>query len=66
MDLTSATWRKSTYSSNNGGNCVMVAVNLPGVVALQDSKNPGPALVVEPEVFAAFVQGIKSGEFSNL
>jgi Domain of unknown function (DUF397) len=25
MDLTDANWRKSSYSSNNGGNCVEVA-----------------------------------------
>jgi len=64
MDLTSAIWRKSTYSSNNGGNCVEVAGNMPGIVAVRDSKNPdGPALVVEPEAFAAFAAAIKNGEF---
>jgi hypothetical protein len=26
MDLTGAAWRKSSYSSGNGGNCVEVAV----------------------------------------
>jgi len=63
-DLTNATWNKSSYSGGTGGNCVEVAANLPGVVALRDSKNPdGPALVVEPEAFAALVAGIRSGEF---
>jgi hypothetical protein len=64
MDLTTAIWRKSSSSSGNGGQCVEVAANLPGAVALRDSKNPdGPALVVEPEVFAAFLAGIRTGEF---
>jgi hypothetical protein len=38
-DLTNAEWRKSTYSGSNGGNCVEVAANLPGVVAVRDSKD---------------------------
>jgi hypothetical protein len=58
-------WRKSSYSSANGGNCVEVARNLPGIVAVRDSKNPGPALVVEPGTFAAFVKAIKNGEFGR-
>jgi hypothetical protein len=63
MDLSSADWRKSSYSSTNGGNCVEVATNLPSVVAVQDSKSPGPALVMEPGTFAAFTEAIKNGEF---
>jgi Domain of unknown function (DUF397) len=33
MDLTSAEWRKSSFSGSNGGGCVEVARNLPGTVA---------------------------------
>jgi uncharacterized protein DUF397 len=66
MDMiTTAEWRTSSYSSGNGGNCVQVATNLPGIIAVQDSKNPGPALVVEPEAFAAFTTAIKNGEFDR-
>jgi hypothetical protein len=32
-DLSRAAWRKSTRS-NNGGACVEVATNLPGIVAM--------------------------------
>jgi hypothetical protein len=64
MDLTHAEWRKSSYSGANGGQCVEVAVNLPDAVALRDSKNPsGPALMVEPQAFAALLAGIRAGEF---
>jgi Domain of unknown function (DUF397) len=64
MDLTNAIWRKSSYSSGNGGQCVEVAANLPGVIAVRDSKNPdGPALVIKPETFAAFIAGIRAGDF---
>ncbi|MGW4500164.1 DUF397 domain-containing protein [Micromonospora sp. NPDC004336] len=55
-DLTGARWRKSTRSSSNGGNCVEVAGNLPGVVAVRDSKDPsGPALTFAPAAWRAFV-----------
>ncbi|MDZ5447300.1 DUF397 domain-containing protein [Micromonospora sp. 4G57] len=56
MDLTGARWRKSTKSGNNGGDCVEVADNLPGLVAVRDSKNPtGPALTFTPAAWRAFV-----------
>jgi uncharacterized protein DUF397 len=64
MDLTHAEWHKSSYSGANGGQCVEVAVNLPEIVALRDSKNPsGPALKVEPQAFAALLASIRAGEF---
>lgn len=64
MDLSSAVWRKSSYSGGNGGGCVEVAGNLPGIVAVRDSKNvPGPELVVSGQTWSEFVQGIKCGEF---
>jgi Domain of unknown function (DUF397) len=40
MDLTSAIWRKSSYIGSNGGNCVEVAQNLPGLVVVRDTKDP--------------------------
>lgn len=38
-DLSQAIWRKSTYSSSTGQNCVEVATNLSGIVAVRDSKD---------------------------
>ncbi|RLK24365.1 uncharacterized protein DUF397 [Micromonospora sp. M71_S20] len=56
MDLTGAQWRKSTKSGGNGGDCVEVADNLPGVVGVRDSKDPtGTALVFAPAAWRAFV-----------
>jgi Domain of unknown function (DUF397) len=34
-------WRKSSYSGSNGGNCVEIADNLPGVVGVRDSRGSG-------------------------
>jgi hypothetical protein len=59
-DLTGARWHKSTRSGSNGGDCVEVARNLPGVVAVRDSKDPqGPALVFPRETWARFVASLK-------
>jgi Domain of unknown function (DUF397) len=64
MDLTGAEWRKSSRSGGNGGQCVEVAANLPGIVAVRDSKHPdGPALVLTPDAFAAFTDAIRAGDF---
>ena len=56
-------WRKSSYSSNNGGNCVEVASGLLGVVPVRDSKVPaGPALMLTPAAWATFVFGLRSSQ----
>jgi hypothetical protein len=65
VNLTGAIWRKSTYSGGNGGQCVEVASNLPGIVAVRDSKDPsGPALAMTPEGWRAFTSGIRDGQLS--
>ena len=63
MDIGHVTWRKSSYSGNNGGGCVEVA-RLPAVVAVRDSKDPyGARLTFSSEEWRAFVAGVKAGEF---
>jgi hypothetical protein len=65
IDLARAEWRKSTYSNGNGGACVEVARNIPGIVAVRDSKNPsGPALVVSPGAWKAFLTRVRSGDIA--
>jgi hypothetical protein len=59
VDLNRAVWRKSSYSGGNGGNCVELARNLPGVVAVRDSKNPeGPVLIFTPDAWRAFLASV--------
>ncbi len=42
-DLSTAQWRKSMYSNGQGGDCVEVLDDVPGVVPVRDSKTPsGP------------------------
>lgn len=58
-DLTGAVWRKSSRS-NNGGECVEVADNLPDIVGLRDSKDPtGPVLTLSPSAWVAFLVALK-------
>lgn len=62
QDLSGAIWRKSSRSGS--GNCVEVARNLPGVVAVRDSKDPaGPALAFTPAGWAAFTGSVRAGDF---
>ncbi|WP_433368955.1 DUF397 domain-containing protein [Streptosporangium sp. CA-115845] len=56
-------WIKSSYSGPNGDDCVEVAINLPGIVAVRDSKDPsGPALTFSPAAWNNFLTGIRNGE----
>ncbi|MDH2427064.1 DUF397 domain-containing protein [Sphaerisporangium sp. TRM90804] len=75
MDLSNATWRKSSYTGSNGGNCVEVA-ELPRAaeapdpvaefVAVRDSKNPeGPKLFFTPDEWGAFLRGVKGDAFDR-
>ncbi|GAB2690210.1 DUF397 domain-containing protein [Kitasatospora kifunensis] len=65
-DLSAAAWFKSSHSTN-GGSCVEVAPNFPGVVPVRDSKDPsGPALVVPAASWSAFVAGVRAGGFGAL
>ncbi|MEV6741258.1 DUF397 domain-containing protein [Streptomyces sp. NPDC051104] len=49
-------WRKSSYSSDQGGECVEFAEILGATIAVRDSKTPaGPVLTLAPATFSAFV-----------
>lgn len=53
-ELARAQWKKSSYSGNTG-NCVEVATNLDGIVAVRDSKDPeGARVVVSPQAWRTF------------
>ncbi|NUQ97733.1 MAG: DUF397 domain-containing protein [Streptomyces sp.] len=60
IDLGSAAWRKSSYSNQDGGDCVEVADNLPGTVPVRDSKNPdSPTLLFPSRAWAPFITALK-------
>jgi hypothetical protein len=65
--LTSASWRKSTYSGGDGGDCIEVAANLPDLIPVRDSKDPGgPALTFTPAAWSSFVTATARGEFPGV
>ncbi|MFV5991354.1 DUF397 domain-containing protein [Streptomyces sp. NPDC056231] len=54
--LSTAAWRKSSYSDGGANNCVEVADGFPGLVPVRDSKIPtAPALVITAPAWSAFV-----------
>ncbi|MFI8234746.1 DUF397 domain-containing protein [Streptomyces sp. NPDC085900] len=59
-------WLKSRHS-NAEGNCVEVAALAEGGVAMRNSRDPhGPALIYTPAELAAFLAGVRDGEFDHL
>ena len=56
-------WRKRTFSTDQGGNCVEVA-GFAGQIMVRDSKNPnGPSLTFTVAEWAAFIAGAQDGQF---
>jgi hypothetical protein len=53
------TWRKSSYSGSNGGQCVEVAV--PGRVLVRDTKDrAGAVLEFRPDAWREFAANVKA------
>ncbi|QLE74447.1 DUF397 domain-containing protein [Streptomyces rectiverticillatus] len=58
-DLSTAEWRKSSYSNGDNGSCVEVAVTIPGGIPVRDSKTPGgPVLLFPPTAWMAFIRAV--------
>lgn len=59
-------WRKSSHSGGANGGCVEVAT-VPGLVGVRDTKRgaASPVLAFTRAEWAAFLAGVKSGEFGD-
>ncbi|MFE5623037.1 DUF397 domain-containing protein [Streptomyces virginiae] len=60
-DVNGLSWRKSSYSNGEGGDCVEVSDDLPGLVPVRDSKQhaTGPVLVFPAASWASFIAAVK-------
>ncbi|WP_327413451.1 DUF397 domain-containing protein [Streptomyces sp. NBC_01233] len=60
-DMNGLSWRKSSYSNGEGGNCVEVSDDLPGLVPVRDSKlaGAGPVLAFPDSAWAPFIEAVK-------
>ena len=62
LDHSYASWRKSSYSGPEGGDCVEVAALPEATVGLRDSKNPsGSHLHLSVPAWRNLLSSIKSG-----
>jgi hypothetical protein len=65
-ELGPVAWRKSR-ASNPDGNCVELAELPDGQIAVRNSRHhDGPALVYTRAEIAAFLSGVRNGEFDDL
>ncbi|MGY5132069.1 DUF397 domain-containing protein [Streptomyces nigrescens] len=63
IDLSNITWRKSSYSNSDGGECIEVSDDLPAFTPVRDSKDPhGPALLFEAAAWSSFVTAVKDAQ----
>lgn len=62
----SVRWRKSSYSSPNGGDCLEVGEGMTHIVPVRDSKVPeGAALMFSSASWSAFISSARTGELGN-
>ena len=66
-DIANVRWQKSSFSAYNG-NCVEVGSLGNGIIGIRDTKDlgTGPILAFTKQEWAAFLSGIKVGEFDHL
>ncbi|MEU7021565.1 DUF397 domain-containing protein [Streptomyces sp. NPDC046203] len=60
-------WQKSSFSgADNNQNCVHVRLAASGSIELVESESPETVMATTRANFAAFVKGVKAGEFDHL
>ena len=57
------TWRKSSYSGGNGGNCVEIAATGPAIMVRDTKDRAGGTLTIGRDAWRQFATGVKDGTF---
>nr|WP_203615867.1 DUF397 domain-containing protein [Streptomyces sp. SID13726] len=58
--MSGVTWRKSSYSNPDGGNCLEVTADVPSLVPVRDSKDTTRTpLLFTASAWATFVEDVK-------
>ncbi|MFH8489704.1 DUF397 domain-containing protein [Streptomyces longisporoflavus] len=66
IDLSAAAWRRSSYSNQDGGECVEVSDDFAAAIPVRDSKVPhGPILVFPSADWSCFVAALKDEQLGG-
>ncbi|GAA3191312.1 MULTISPECIES: DUF397 domain-containing protein [Streptomyces] len=57
-------WQKSSFSGGGGEQCLETAISN-GEILLRESDDPTVIVKTTPEKLAAFLLGVKNGEFDH-
>ncbi|MEV5674281.1 MULTISPECIES: DUF397 domain-containing protein [unclassified Streptomyces] len=57
-------WQKSSFSGGGGEQCVEIAEHA-GEILMRESDAPGAVTTTSRAKFAAFIEGVKAGEFDH-
>ncbi|MGF1595714.1 MAG: DUF397 domain-containing protein [Acidimicrobiales bacterium] len=60
------TWRKSSYSGANGGDCVEIADTGTSLLVRNSKRPDAGSITFTRSELAAFIAGCKAGEFDDL
>lgn len=63
---TTLTWRKSSFSGANGGDCVEVADTGDDLLVRNSKRRNAGTIPFTRSELAAFIAGCKAGEFDDL
>ncbi|MFF4492434.1 DUF397 domain-containing protein [Streptomyces sp. NPDC001546] len=58
-------WQKSSKSTDAEGNCLELSAHL-GAILIRESDSPDTIVTTTPAKLAAFIHGVKAGEFDHL
>ncbi|MEU6895818.1 DUF397 domain-containing protein [Streptomyces sp. NPDC046557] len=61
---TPISWQKSSFSGGGGENCIEVGRHGDRIV-MRESDDPEAIITTSPAKLAAFIEGVKAGEFDH-